>query len=276
LVEFAAPTGIGVAQVTCRDEDVRWSEVEVQDHFRIVLVVRGRFRRRGSGGSAELDRTVGYVGLPGEEEHFAHPDGGDVCTLITLDRERWSLLVGDQPQAIRSFLYVDSEVDLSHRRVLAGAHRADPGYALLESLLGLLGPVLRATVGGRTSASQSSADDGRAVAPAADRRLVAVARAAIEADDEAAQGLLALAARLGVSPYRLSRAFSREMGVSLTRYRNRVRVGRALDRLAAGETSLAALAADLGFADQSHLSRTVRDQVGHTPAVLRRLLADPH
>jgi AraC-like DNA-binding protein len=66
------------------------------------------------------------------------------------------------------------------------------------------------------------------------------------------------------------------MGVSLTRYRNRVRVGRALDRLAAGETSLAALAADLGFADQSHLSRTVRDQVGHTPAVLRRLLADPH
>jgi AraC-like DNA-binding protein len=255
--------------VTCRDAAVRWSEVEVQDNFRIVLVRRGRFRRRGSGGGAELDRTLGYVGLPGEAEHFAHPDGGDVCTLIVLDKERWSILAGDQPRAIRPFLYVDSRVDLSHRRMLANARRSDPGYALAESLLGLLGPVLRATVGPGASA------DGLGLGvSAADRRLVGAARAAIEADDAAARGLLPLAARLGVSPYRLSRAFTREMGVSLTRYRNRVRVGRALDRLAAGETSLAALAADLGFSDQSHLCRTVRDQVGYTPAALRRLLAD--
>jgi len=63
--------------------------------------------------------------------------------------------------------------------------------------------------------------------------------------------------------------------VSLTRYRNRVRVGRAIDRIEQGERDLAALAADLGFADQAHLCRTVRDHLGETPTALRRLLAQP-
>ena len=60
--------------------------------------------------------------------------------------------------------------------------------------------------------------------------------------------------------------------MSLTRYRNRVRVGRAMDRIENGDSGLAALAADLGFADQAHLTRTVREQLGHTPTALRRLL----
>ena len=91
----------------------------------------------------------------------------------------------------------------------------------------------------------------------------------------AANGLFPLAELLEVSPYRLSRGFTRELGVSLTRYRNRVRIGRALDRLENGESHLGALAADLGFADQAHLCRTMREQLGHTPTVLRQLLRYP-
>ena len=101
----------------------------------------------------------------------------------------------------------------------------------------------------------------RTTAPAAalrDRALVDRARDAIRAADPAAGGLLPLAALLDVSPFRLSRAFTRHLGVSLTRYRNRVRVERALDRLEAGAADLAALAADLGFTDQAHLCRTMR------------------
>lgn len=48
-----------------------------------------------------------------------------------------------------------------------------------------------------------------------------------------------------------------------------------MDRLEAGEPSLAALAADLGFSDQAHLTRTVREQLGHTPTALRELLSKP-
>ncbi|WP_222866061.1 helix-turn-helix domain-containing protein [Micromonospora sp. AP08] len=40
----------------------------------------------------------------------------------------------------------------------------------------------------------------------------------------------------------------------------------------AGAESLAGLAAELGFADQAHLTRTVRAQLGDTPGRLRRLL----
>lgn len=102
-----------------------------------------------------------------------------------------------------------------------------------------------------------------------------MAREVIAADHAAAGGLLPLAEFLGVSPYQLSRAFTRELGISLTQYRNRVRVGRALERLEDGEPSLATLAADLGFADQAHLTRTIRRHVGHTPTAVRRLLTTP-
>ncbi|MFB9832728.1 helix-turn-helix domain-containing protein [Actinoallomurus acaciae] len=102
--------------------------------------------------------------------------------------------------------------------------------------------------------------------------LVAAAREAIIEGARESAGLCPLAGLSQTSPYRLSHAFSRQMGVSLTRYRNRVRVGRAMDRLVEGEARLSDLAADLGFSDQAHLTRTVRAHLGHTPTALRRLL----
>jgi AraC-like DNA-binding protein len=53
----------------------------------------------------------------------------------------------------------------------------------------------------------------------------------------------------------------------------RLRARAALERLAGGERDLARLAAELGFADQSHLTRVVRSETGRTPAALRRALA---
>jgi AraC-like DNA-binding protein len=52
----------------------------------------------------------------------------------------------------------------------------------------------------------------------------------------------------------------------------RLRARAALERLAGGQSDLASLAADLGFADQSHLCRVVRDGTGHAPSALRRML----
>ncbi|MDQ0377146.1 helix-turn-helix domain-containing protein [Amycolatopsis thermophila] len=105
-----------------------------------------------------------------------------------------------------------------------------------------------------------------------DSDIVAGARLAVVEQHPAAGALFTLAELLDVSPFRLSRAFTREVGVPLTRYRNRVRVGRVMERLEGGEADLGYLAADLGFADQAHLTRTVKEHVGHTPAALRRLL----
>jgi AraC-like DNA-binding protein len=252
VAEVAARPGFTVSSVVCREHHRRWSDAEVPGEHRLVLVRSGRFRRTSAQGPVDIDPTLGYLSRPGVEERFAHPAGGDVCTSISIAPALWTALCR---AGARSDFYVDAGVDLAHRRLLAAG--SDPEYALVEQLLALL----CATVGLLP------------VGSAGDRALVATAREAILAQDPAARGLFSLADHLGVSPYRLSRAFPRELGVSVTRYRNRVRVGRAMERLEQGEQSLAVLAADLGFADQAHLTRTVREHVGCTPAALRRALA---
>ncbi|MDQ7804563.1 helix-turn-helix transcriptional regulator [Amycolatopsis sp. A133] len=259
-VEVVARPGYSVSVVRCADDHTGWSAAEVSAGHRMVLVRRGRFRRRVRGVVADADPTAAYLVEAGDEERFAHPAGGDVCTSVDFAAELWRRLAGEKPTP--STVYVDGALELAHRRVAASA--ADPDYALAEQLLVLMGGALTQAAQVPTPASPGHADD---------RALVARAREAIVAADPAAAGLFPLAESLGVSPYRLSRAFPREVGVSLTRYRNRVRVGRALERLEAGEEELAVLAADLGFADQAHLTRTVREHAGAPPGVVRRLLA---
>ncbi|MFD0851713.1 helix-turn-helix domain-containing protein, partial [Actinomadura adrarensis] len=56
------------------------------------------------------------------------------------------------------------------------------------------------------------------------------------------------------------------------RYRNRVRVSRALSRIEDGETDLAGLAHTLGFSDQPHFTRVLRSELDHTPDQVRSLL----
>jgi AraC-like DNA-binding protein len=263
VADVAVGPDFAIRTVTCRDDHTGWSPSVVRDGYNLVLPRSGRFRRRADGDSTEIDPTLAYVGVPDTEENFAHPAGGDVCTWINLAPRRWLELTGDVPRR-KSTFYVDARLDLVHRRMRIAAASDDLGYAFAQELLTALGEIL-----GQISEARTPADvrpnDG-------DRALVAASREAILSRHTAARALLPLASALGVSPFRLSRAFSREMGVSMAHYRNRVRVAQALDRLELGEESLAGLAADLGFADQAHLTRTVRQHLHHTPTALRRLL----
>ncbi|HZU46143.1 MAG TPA: AraC family transcriptional regulator [Mycobacterium sp.] len=261
-VTLAVRPQFSLHAVTCRPDCSGWLPDERAVHARLVLVRAGRFRRRAANGPVDLDPTVGYVSMPGDEEHFAHPHGGDRCTSVQLSDASWWQLVGE-PGRIRSTVYIDARMDLAHRRLLR-ARQADIDYLVAEELLGLVAAALRVAAERRIPVDDRPAP--------ADQRLVERARAAIHDDHPAARGLFALAELLGTSPYRLSRAFPRELGVSLTRYRNRVRVGRALELLQGKTAALADVAASLGFADQAHFTRVVRQHVGSTPAVLRQEL----
>ncbi|OBK43755.1 AraC family transcriptional regulator [Mycobacterium sp. 1081908.1] len=261
MVTLAARPHFSLEAWTCRPDGSSWSAIERPLDGRLVLVRSGRFQRRGSEGPVDLDATVGYVGAPGEEDQFAHPHGGDACTSVRLSAASWRRLVGEPGRLRRSTFYVDARLELAHRRLLAAA---DVDYQLAEDLVALTATALRAVTDPRTPMTDRPAP--------ADARLVHRARAAIQDDHPAARGLFPLAELLGASPYRLSRAFPREVGVSLTWYRNRVRVSRALDRLQRGDSTLATVAAELGFADQAHFSRVVHQHLGHTPAALRREL----
>ena len=94
-----------------------------------------------------------------------------------------------------------------------------------------------------------------------------VARAMRHMDDspERSVTLAELAALSGVSRFQLLRGFARSVGTTPHAYllQQRVRLARRL--LAAGRRPAEA-AAEAGFADQSHLTRAFRRQLGITPA----------
>jgi AraC family transcriptional regulator len=81
-----------------------------------------------------------------------------------------------------------------------------------------------------------------------------------------------LADEAGVHPVYLTSRFRRAFGCSVVGFRTSERVRAAATLIAAGTDSLAGTAADAGFADQAHLTRSFRRIAGVTPAVYRRLV----
>ena len=181
-----------------------------------------------------------------------------MCTAVTFAAAAVEPWLAGAVRAGRQAVRVDARLELAHRRLTRTA--ADPEFAAAEAVLDLL------TLAVRRSPDDTAPTPGRA-------RLAERARDAIVAGAPAARDLVGPARSLDASPSHLSRTFRYHVGVPVSRYRNRVRVCRALERIAGGETDLAALAAALGFSDQAHLGRTLRRELGHTPGRVRELLA---
>lgn len=72
-----------------------------------------------------------------------------------------------------------------------------------------------------------------------------------------------------LSPYHLNRVFAAELGMPPHAFQSQQRVVRARAMLRQGRT-LADVAAETGFADQSHLTRTFKRVVGVTPGAYQR------
>jgi len=79
-----------------------------------------------------------------------------------------------------------------------------------------------------------------------------------------------LAEGLGIEPARLSTAFRRRYGRPMGEYLNEIRIGHACQALSRTKASLAELAVETGFHDQSHFTRVFSSIVGCSPARFRR------
>jgi methylphosphotriester-DNA--protein-cysteine methyltransferase len=94
-------------------------------------------------------------------------------------------------------------------------------------------------------------------------------RRALELLGEGAWGedLATLARRCGVSEAYLSRVFKRQVGVSLTRYRNSTRLGQFLElrRAAEGRKTLMELALAAGFGSYAQFFKVFVEAFGHGP-----------
>jgi AraC family transcriptional regulator len=80
-----------------------------------------------------------------------------------------------------------------------------------------------------------------------------------------------LATDLGIDPADLARAFRRQMGCTMSEYRRRLWVREAAHLLASSKASLSEVALRAGFADQSHLCRVFKAEMGVTPKTYRHL-----
>jgi AraC-like DNA-binding protein len=158
-------------------------------------------------------------------------------------------------------LPVDARLYAAQRRLFGRLEHGGARDALpVEELaLRLLDAVVRRGYGstpGRRSGWRASRDATEHV-----RQLLA-------RNPGSSSSLRRLAAAVGWSPCHLCREFRRNCGMTLTAYRNQIRLRTSLDRVGAGE-DLAAVAFDLGFSSHSHFTLAFRKLFGSTPSKFR-------
>lgn len=261
---WAAGDGVCVADVACRHGRGRGRESEESPGHALVFVRRGCFIRTAEGQEHLLDPTLALCTNAGQEQRYDHPhEHGDDCTAVSLSPEQTAALWGGAPELPTTPLRVPPEIDLRHRLLLAAARRGADAHALGEAAILLAADLLM-------HHRPAQVASGR---PATARRRAALAddaRERLVADPDLS--LQELARDLAVSPHHLSRIFRFETGETIARHRMRIRARMALELLAGGERDLARVAADTGFADQSHLCRVLGAETERTPARLRAAL----
>lgn len=138
--------------------------------------------------------------------------------------------------------------------IVAALSEGDPFGAAQEAAWHLLG-------------TASAADDAR---PSASPSWLARIREEI-ASSATRPSLATLARSGGVHPVSLGRAFRRHYGCSIGDFVRRLRVQRATDLLRRSPVPAAMIAATVGFADQSHMCRAFRAEIGVAPGRYRAL-----
>lgn len=262
---FLEHGGIRIGEAVCRHPPGRGHASELAEAHRLVFVRRGCFVRMADGTASLLDPTVAFCISPGQEQRYDHPnEQGDDCTVIGLGGEDVAALWGGSTVLPERPLATAGPVDVRQRLLLAAARRGADAHELYEQAITLAAELLEGHDPLPVACGRPGTRRARALAVDAIRELLAA---------DPGRPLSELAREAAVSPHHLSRTFRASTGHTIARHRMLLRARLALERLGGGERNLARLAADLGFADQSHLTRVVRMLTGRTPASLRSALA---
>ena len=217
----------------------------------VVVVLQGSFCER----SGSQTRTAGpgtvIVRPAGEPHSNRFADDGGRCLNVELPPGWLGAVPGC---AIRSTASRGGSWSILGRRLhLELLHDDDISAMAVESLvLEILGSLARE-------------ERGASRAPSWLLR----ARDRIHDDPAARVSLAVLAAEAGVHPVHFATTFRRFFGHPVAATIRQLRVERACQELARSDAPIADVAIDAGFADQSHLGRTMKQALRVTPAAYR-------
>jgi AraC-like DNA-binding protein len=255
--------GIRVESRRCCYPSETWTDQAENDSFGVLLPINGAYRVRTGRVTQFVDRRCGNFRRPGDEVVGSGITRDHASTALYVDVDRFDAVDGDDwPTGER---LVDARLDLLHRLLRRELrHDADPGAVEMRAVevvgatLAIDGPPVRRSPGTSARHRQITAE-------------------VLEALHGAGQSfsLIELSRAVGCSPFHLSRIFHQTTGVTLRQYRARARLQAAMDLLEQGDRDLSTIAATCGFADHSHLTRTMIAQLGMTPSRLRELLRAP-
>lgn len=207
--------------------------------------------------------AVHIVVEPEQAEVVGVPEGADVRTLRG---SSWAFGIKLRPGTARALL------------ASTGGPDAQAVSSSASALTGRTLPLERVFTGGASYAAAiraAATDEARCAlatafvrahaAPLSAAQALAVQACRHAEREPTTLDVARLAAALGVHVRRLQRVFRDEVGVSPGWVVRRYRVHEAMAKLEAGTHSLAALATELGYADQAHFSRDVRRMTGQSP-----------
>jgi len=244
-------------------------DVHSHDSACLALIIDGAIRIR-SGGGEFTARTGDIYAIEADVPHSGFATDGDGWSLRTvyvdLDhfraawREEFGARIGRlNGPLIRDPGLSDALLEL-HRRSEADGTSLERSRFLISFL---------ETLFERHTRAPTTIEIG------AESAAVRAAREFLDERLDARVHLAEIANAAGLPPFRLHRAFTRSLGVSPHVYQRLARIRRATAMLRTG-VPVCEVAAATGFADQAHLTRTLKSTLATTPAAYRRaFLPDP-
>jgi AraC family transcriptional regulator len=245
---------LSVLRPTLHEEDV---PLHTHASASLVLVLEGAYRTSADGPSRLLSGETLIYNPPGttHRDSFVRPQGRFLAVSISHPTARSASDYAPLPHVA---VQASREPALaSARRLLAHLQTGGPGVSL--ALEDACWEVL-AAIGEATAPTLRT----RSIVPPWLRE----ARALLQEPD-GDLSIPSLAAEVGVHPVHLARRFRRHVGCSPAEYRLRCRLQRAMEQIRSGETSLAQVALDQGFFDQSHFTHAFKQHFGHAPGAYR-------
>ena len=197
--------------------------------------------------------SVATVEAPGDLDFLLVPPALVQQALAALPPS--PMIPGAPPPAMSTALIEDTALVAAFDHLRRSLDTVAPDPAEQQ---GRLTSYLRALVERAAAATPAPSDDSRCARALSHVRAVITERYAerITLDD--------LAIETGFSKFYLERSFNDRYGVPIHQFLKRVRVAMALSLMRAGARP-SAVARSVGFADQPHMTRVFRDDLGFTP-----------